>query len=132
MLENGAKLKIDFIGPLAQAQKKYHEAGGISQGLGIAGGVAQLAPQALDVIDFDQLVKTGLEGAGVSQLIIREDEDIEKIRQARAQAQAQAQQQAMAMEQQKNLMGNFNKLNEPVKPGSALEQMGQQMAGGGA
>jgi hypothetical protein len=128
---HGAKLKVDFIGPLAQAQKKHHETAGIVQGLSLVNAIAQIAPEAMDVVDFDELVKNGLEGAGTSQLIIREDEDIAAIRQARAQAQAQAQQQAAAMEQQKNILGNFNKLNEPLKQGTALEAMGRQMAGGG-
>jgi hypothetical protein len=128
----GARLKVDFIGPLAQSQKRFHETGGIAQGLQIVGMIAQIEPSARDVVDFDQMTKTGLEGAGVSQLIIREDDDIAKIRQARAQAEAQAQQQALAMEQQKNVLGNFNKLNEPLKPGTALEAIGSQMAGGRA
>jgi hypothetical protein len=130
LLGSGTELKVDFTGPLAQAQKKYHEASGIAQGLQIAGAVAQIAPAALDVINFDRLVKTGLEGAGVSQQIINEDEDIAKIRRERAEAQARERQQALAMEQQKNILGNFNKLNEPVKPGSALEELGNQMGGG--
>jgi hypothetical protein len=130
LMGSGTRLKVDFTGPLAQAQKKYHEAGGIAQGLQIAGAVAQIAPGALDVINFDQLLKTGLEGAGVSQLVINEDEDIEKMRQARAEAQEREKQEALAMEQQKNVLGNFGKLNEPVKPGSAIEEMGMQAAGG--
>jgi hypothetical protein len=130
LMESGAQLKVDFTGPLAQAQKKYHEAGGIAQSIQLAGAVGQIAPEALDVINFDQLLKTGLEGAGVSEKIINEDEDIEKIRQARAQAQAQAQQQQLALEQQKNILGNYNKLNEPVQPGSALEALSQQTGGG--
>jgi hypothetical protein len=124
LMGSGTRLKVDFTGPLAQAQKKYHEAGGIAQGLQIAASVAQIAPEALDVINFDRLLKTGLEGAGVSQLVINEDEDVEKTRRARAEARERAKQEAMAMEQQKNVLGNFNKLNEPVQPGSAIERMG--------
>jgi hypothetical protein len=127
---SGALLKVDFTGPLAQAQKKYHESSGIETGLNLLGAVAKIfGPTALDAVDPIVLIKTGLEGAGVSQLIIREDEDIQKIQQARAEAQAQAQQQQQAMEQQKNILGNLNKLNEPIKPGSALEEMGGQMGG---
>jgi hypothetical protein len=126
LMGSGARLKVDFTGPLAQAQKKYHEAGGIAQGLQIASAVARMAPGALDVINFDQLLKSGLEGAGVSQLLINEEEDVAKIRQARAEAQERARQQEMAMEQQKNILGNFGKLNEPVKPGSAVEEMANQ------
>ena len=130
---SGARMKVDLIGPLAQAQKKYHEASGIAQGLSLAGGVAQIAgPAALDAVDFDRLIKTGLEGAGVPQNVIREDEDIAAIRQARAQAEARIRQQALALEQQKNVLGNFNKLNEPLKQGTALEELDRMMAGGGA
>jgi hypothetical protein len=125
----GAHLKVDFMGPLAQAQKKYHESAGIGQGLGLIGAVANMSQDALDVIDFDQTLKSGLEGMGFPQKAVREDKDIEELRLKRAQAQAQAQQQAAAMEQQKQLMGNFNKLNEPVKPGSAIDELNKQMAG---
>jgi hypothetical protein len=130
LADSGTRFKVDFTGPLAQAQKKYHEAGGIAQGLQLAAAVNNIAPQALDVVNFDRLLKTGLEGAGVSQLVINEDEDVEKIRRARAEAREEARREAMAMERQKNVLGNFNKLNEPVKPGSALEGMGRQAGGG--
>jgi hypothetical protein len=127
LLRSGdSHLKIDFVGPLAQAQKKFHESAGIETGINLLGAVAKIAgPTALDVVDFDQMVKTGLEGAGMSQRIIREDEDIAAIREARAQMEAQAQQQAAAMEQQKNILGNLNKLNERVEPGSPLAALGQ-------
>ena len=35
----------------------------------------------------------------------------------------------MQMEQSKNLLSNMDKLNKPVQEGSALEEMGKQMAG---
>ncbi len=130
LMAMGGNLKVDFVGPLAQAQKKYLEAGGIMQGLNLISGLAQLAPQTLDVVDFDKLAKIGLEGTGVPQSVIREDEDTAKIRQMRAEQQAQAQQQALVLEQQKNLLGNMDKLNQKVEQGSPLEGLGQ-MAGGG-
>jgi hypothetical protein len=94
--------------------------------MGAIANLAQAVPaaaEAFDVVDFDKLAKTGFEGNGVPQNIIREDEDIAAIRQVRAQAQAAAQQQAAAMEQQKNILGNYNKLNEPVNRDSVLGQM---------
>jgi hypothetical protein len=125
--QGDAQLKVDFIGPLSQAQKKYHESAGIETGLSLLGAVAKIAgPAPLDVVDFDQVVKTGLEGAGMSQRAIREDADIAAIREERARMQAQARQQALAMEQQKNILGNLNKLNEPVAPGSPLAAIGQE------
>ena len=125
----GAQLKVDFVGPLAQAQKKYLEAGGLAQGLNIVAGIAQLSPTALDNVDFDQMVKTGMEGAGVPQNIIREQDDVDAIRQQRAEQQAQQQQLAMQMEQQKNLTGNADKLNQPMQPGGMLDQLNQAMGG---
>ncbi|MDR2184986.1 MAG: head-tail connector protein, partial [Treponema sp.] len=128
--ETQAALKVDFAGVLAQAQKQAHQYQGIAAGIQLMGAIAQFAQavpaaqEAFDAVDFDRLVKTGFEGNGVPQNIIREDEDIAAIRQIRAQAQAQAAQQAEALEQQKNLLGNYNKLNEPVKPGSALARAG--------
>jgi len=128
---SGAQLKVEFMGPLAQAQKKYHQTGGIKESLSLIGAVAQIAgPQALDIVDFDSTLKRGLEGLGFAQDAIREDRDIEALRKQRAQQQAQAEQQAMAMEQQKQIMGNMNKLNEPVHPGSTLAELQKQMAGG--
>jgi len=128
---SGAQLKVNFMGPLAQAQKKYHESSGIAQSLNIIGAVAKIAgPETLDTVDFDQMLKTGLEGMGFPQKAIREDKDVEEIRKQRAIAQQQAQQQAMAMEQQKQIMGNYDKLNEPVQRGSALDEINEQMTGG--
>jgi len=127
----GAQLKVDFMGPLAQAQKKYHESGGISQSLNLIGAVANIAgPESLDTVDFHQTLKTGLEGLGFPQNAIREDRDVEEIRKQRAIAMQQQQQQAMAVEQQKQITNNYNKLNEPVKQGSALADIQEQMAGG--
>jgi len=127
---SGAQLKVDFIGPLAQAQKKYHESAGVGQGISLIGAVANLSPEALDVIDFDETLKKGLDGMGFPQIAIREDKDIEALRRQRAEQQAQQQQQAAAMETQKALMGSYDKLNEPVNPGSAIDEMNKQMSGG--
>jgi len=131
LMGSGAEMKVDFMGPLAQAQKKYLESQGISQGINLIGTIVQLSPESLDVIDFDETLKQGLSGMGFSQIAIREDEDIEAIRNQRAQQQAQMMQQQQAMEQQKNLMNNYGKLNEPVKPGSAIDEINKEAAAAG-
>jgi hypothetical protein len=129
-------MRVDFIGILAQAQKKAHQTSGIMQSIQIMGALAQLAPavpqiaEAFDYVDASVLLKNGFEAGGVSQLAIREEEDVQKIRQARAQAQAEAAQQQMMMQQQQELVKNYKQLNEPVKPGSPIEAMAQ-MGGGG-
>jgi len=132
LANSGAELKVDFLGPLAQAQKKYHESAGIGQAINIIGAISKIAPAALDVVDFDVTMKRGLEGVGFPQEAIREEKDIEELRKQRAEQEAKQRQEAAAMETQKNIMGNANKLNEPVKPGSIMSEMNQQMAGMGA
>jgi len=127
----GAKMKIEFMGPLAQAQKKYHEFGGLQQSLNVIAAVANVSgPVALDIVDFDATLKRGLESVGFPQEAIREDKDIEELRRQRAEAQQAQQEQVMAMEQQKQILGNMNKLNEPVQPGSTLAELQKQMTGG--
>jgi len=131
LTNTGAQMKVDFMGPLAQAQKKYHESSGIQQAIHLIGSIAQVSgTTALDVVDFDATMKRGLEGLGFPQEAIREDKDIEALRKERAEQQAQQQQMAAAMETQKQIMGNANKLNEPVHPGSTLSELNNQMAGG--
>ena len=127
---SGSAIKVDFVGPLSQAQKKYHTMGGTAQALQSAAGIMQLFPNAGDYIDQDQLMKSTLEGQGMPQKVIREDDDVKRIRENRIkeqQAQAQAAQQ-QAFSQQ--LMQNANKLNEPVQEGSIIDSLNQQLTGG--
>jgi hypothetical protein len=114
------KIEIKMIGPLPQAQKRFYELSGVQKALGLAQGVAQYDPSALDWIDFNELIKTGLNGASVPERVIREGEDVTKIRQMKAQQAAAANQQAMTVE----AMKNANKLSQPVKEGSILEKLG--------
>jgi hypothetical protein len=122
--EKGSPMKVDFLGVLAQAQKKAHQTSGIMQGIQIMGALAQMAqaiPQiqeAFDYVDAEGVLKRGFESVGVSQMVIREDDDVKAIRQARMLAQAQAAEREAMARQQEEIARNYNKLNEPVKPGS--------------
>ena len=130
LMKQRAVIKIDFTGPLAQNQKKYHQMGGTLQALSAVGPIMQMFPQAGDYIDGDALMKSTAEGMGLPQNIIREDDDVQKIREERIQAQqeAAAQQQQMAMAQ--SLMQNSDKLGKAAQEGSPLQQINDQLAGG--
>lgn len=121
--------KIDFLGPLAQAQKRYHQSGGVSKTLSIAGPIIQMNPETLDNIDTDELLKTVCHNNGFPERALRESKDVKDIRARRAAVQQQQQQMAQQDQLADRLTSNFNKLNEPVKQGSALEEMSKQMAG---
>ena len=130
LMKQNAVIKILFTGPLAQNQKKYHQMGGTLQALNAVGPIMQMFPNAGDYIDGDELMKSTAEGMGLPQNIIREDDDVKKIREERAQAQAEAaaQQQQIAMAQ--SLMQNANKLGQAAQEGSMLQQINDQLGGG--
>lgn len=123
-------LKIDFTGPLAQNQKKYHQMGGTVQALSAVGPIIQMFPNAGDFIDGDELMKSTMEGMGMPQNIIREDDDVKKVREERikAQQEAAAQQQQMAMAQA--LMQNANKMGQAPQEGSMMDELNQRLMGG--
>lgn len=127
---SGASLNIDFIGPLAQAQKKHHQSGGVQMSLMLAQPVLQLSPESVDYINGDALLKNVLETNGFPQTAIREEEEVQKMRQARAEAQMQAMQMQAMQQQQEALMGNYDKLNEPVREGSPIQELSEQLQTG--
>lgn len=130
LMQQQSILKIDFTGPLAQNQKKYHQMGGTVQALNAIGPIMQMFPNAGDFLDGDELMKSTMEGMGMPQNIIREDDDVKKIREERikAQQEAAAQQQQMAMAQ--TLMQNANKMGEAAQDGSMLSEINKKLAGG--
>lgn len=125
----GQSLKVEFIGPLAQSQRKYHTMGGTMQALQIAGPIMQMFPNAGDYLDGDELMKSAMEGQGMPQNVIREQEDVEKIRAQRLQQQQEQQAKAQQMAMAQSLMQNADKLNTPVEDGSLMQQMNSQMSG---
>ena len=125
-----AVLNVDFVGPLAQAQKRYHQTGGVQTSLAISQPIIQMNPEVLDYIDTDKLLKNVLDTNGFPQSAIREDDEVEQIRKQRAEAQMQAMQAQMQMQAQSNITNNFDKLNEPVKEGSPIQELSEQLTGG--
>jgi hypothetical protein len=93
----GMDLKVEFISVLAQAQRAV-AAQGVDRLLGTVGNLAQLKPEVLDKIDFDQVVDDYGDMYGVNPKIVVPDNVVAQIRAQRAQA-AQAAQTAAAMPQ---------------------------------
>lgn len=96
----------------------------------LAQPVLQLSPESVDYIDGDALLKNVLETNGFPQTAIREEEEVQKMRQARAEAQMQAMQMQAMQQQQEALMGNYDKLNEPVREGSPIQELSEQLQTG--
>lgn len=104
--------------------------GGTVQALSAVGPIIQMFPNAGDFLDGDELMKSTMEGMGMPQNIIREDDDVKKIREERirAQQEAAAQQQQMAMAQ--TLMQNADKMGKAAEQGSPMDELNQKLAGG--
>lgn len=90
----GLDLKVEYISILAQAQKALGVSA-IERTVAFAGNLAGIAPEVLDKLDLDQAVDEYGNNIGVTPTIIRSDDQVAQIRQARAAAQ----QQQQAMEQ---------------------------------
>ena len=129
LIENNATIRIDFTGPLAQNQQKYHQMGGTLQALNAIGPILQMFPNAGDYIDGDELMKSTMDGMKMPQNVIREEDDVKKIREGRikAEQQAAAKQQQIAMAQ--SLMQNANKLGQAAQEGSMMDQINKQLNG---
>lgn len=128
--DTDAAMKIDFVGPLAQAQQKFHAMGGITQALNLISPIMQLFPNSADYIEGDKLMLQAMEGQGMPQAVIREEEDVKKIREARAQAEAQAKAQAEQQAMTQQIMQNANKLGENPQKGSVMDALNSQLRGG--
>lgn len=129
-----AQIKIEFLGFLAQLQQRYYQTTGINATLAYIGAVGQMFPEATDWVDQDKLMVEGMESAGAPASVIREEDDVKKLREERLRAQAQMQQQAAQMQQEQTMVQNADKLGKKPEDGSPLANMGEAlaMAQGGA
>lgn len=90
------ELRVEFVSVLAEAQKAI-AVGGIERFAGFAGNLAAVYPGAADKIDADQILDEYAAATGVPPAVVRSDDDVAALRQARAEAEAQKQAQAQAM-----------------------------------
>jgi len=88
-LPGGVPIKVDYISPLALAQR---QAGlnGLTGFTAYVGSAAAVHPPVLDKVDWDESVDEVAESLGVSPRILRDERDVAAIRQQRA-SQEQAQ-----------------------------------------
>ncbi len=115
----GQRIDIDYLGPLAQAQKRLFGVQGIKQGAEIISAFAAMSPRSLRQINFDKALKRGLEDSGWPADCFYDEETIRKI-----DAQAQQQQQAQAVLQNAaDVAKALPAAGKAVEPGSPLEAL---------
>ena len=85
-------IEADYISILAQAQKSQAVTG-LERYAQFVGNLAGAFPEAADKMNADQLVDEYAEAIGVVPTVVRGDEEVDAVRQARQQQKAQEQQQ---------------------------------------
>jgi hypothetical protein len=88
----GMPLRVDFISPLAQAQKLMGISS-VERFFGFVGNIAAVWPDVVDKVDADQAIDEYADMTGLPPKIVRSDEDVKPIRAQKAQMM-QAQQMA--------------------------------------
>jgi len=122
LVEAGGVFDIDYIGPLSQAQKRLFETQGTRHFLEHVSPLFQLFPDAVDVLNTDELVKKFADSFGADLDIIRDDEEIQAIREARAK-----QMQMLQQMEQLQAVGKATKdLGSPKDESSVLSEIEQQ------
>jgi len=122
----GANLEVDYLGPLAQAQKRLFKTQTIQAALNSALPLAQAMPDTMDILDGDMTMREILETNGLPSKCIRDENVVKAIRQARLQ-QMQAQQQDQSILEVSKAIPGMSKAPEP---GSPMDALGSALAGG--
>jgi len=84
-------IKAEFISLLAQAQKAVATPA-IERTLSLAGNLAGISPDVMDNLNLDDAIRKHASLTGTPESIMRDEDDVQKMRQERAAAQAQQQQ----------------------------------------
>lgn len=114
----GVDLNVEFISTLAQAQRMI-AAQGMDRLLGTIGSLAQLNPEVVDKIDFDQVIDDYGDMYGVNPEVIVPDDVVAEKRAARAKQQA-----AVAAAASAQPMAETAKTMSEVNPGNLQDVMG--------
>lgn len=115
----GQAIEVDYMGPLAQAQKRLFKTQGVSQSISAIAPLAQVKPNVLDIIDFDKTAREILEANGMPTKTIRPPAKVEEIRKAEAEQQ-QKMNQAATMDR---VAEHLPALTKGVDPSSVLAQV---------
>ncbi len=90
-----ANVSIDYLSPLAQAQKMV-DATAIERMVTFIGNLAGIAPRVVDKLDADQATDEYARIIGASSRVVISDDRVAKIREKNAQKEQAAQQAALA------------------------------------
>jgi len=116
--------QIQYLGPLAQAQRRLFKVQGIVRSLESLVPIFQIAPDSIDRFDWDEVVEEIADSNGMPERLMRSDEELAKIRQAK-QMQQQQMQQLAQLEAMAKAMPGLSKAPEANSPVDAMIAAGQ-------
>ena len=119
------KMKVDYISPLAKAQK-ISQSQGIVQASGFLGQIMAVRPEVGDILNWDDTVREYLELTGIPTKLIQDPKIVDQVRQAREQKQQQQEMAAAAM----HGAGTIPALSKGPEPGSPMDQLQQAIQSG--
>ncbi len=90
----GRDFSIRYISPLARAQK-LEDVTAVERFAANLGQLAQISPDVLDLVDFEEMARITGDGLGVPMKVMRSEQDVAELREQRAKQQQQQQQQMM-------------------------------------
>lgn len=95
-LKNAPDLKVVFVNPINQSQQTI-ELNGIDVLINTVGSIAQMSPDVMDVVNFDNVLRKKRSILNIDPELINDEKTVERIRQQR---QSQQQQQQALMNQE--------------------------------
>jgi len=98
-------IKAEFISLLAQAQKAVATPA-IERTLSLAGNLAGISPDVMDNLNLDDAIRKHASLTGTPESVLRDEDEVAKMRQARAEQQAKQQQ-----------LENMESMAKPLKDG---------------
>lgn len=122
----GAKIEIEYLGPLAQAQRKLFRSQGIQQGMDAAAPIIQMFPETMDAIDGDKTVRDLLMSRGFPQKDLRDEDQVKNIRQVRQAEREKQQQLAEAISMAKAMPAAGKEISPKSAAGMLMNMEGGQ------
>jgi hypothetical protein len=121
LLQYGGDIEIDYLGPLAQAQKRLFKTQGVMRSLEAVIGVAKAMPSVLDNVDQDEVARLIMDSFGMPAKAIKEQGEVDKIRELRQQ-QLEKQEKMAQMAEMSKAVPNLQKASEEGSPMDRIEQ----------
>ena len=123
------EMKIDYISPAYMAQKRAFDLGPTLQWVSDMVQLAQVNPNLLDKINFDQIANIDHSSRNAKIEALVSDDDAVKARQIRTQIETQANDRVLNEQTLGNLADAYTKLTKAPEAGSAAESMTQSGEG---